>query len=402
MNHRVLYITYDGLLDPLGQSQVQPYLRWLGRAGVRMRVLSFEKPERLDRLTVARTRSELAACGVAWTALRYHSRPAAPATAWDILRGVIVGLWLALLLRADTVHVRSYIAALIALPIIAFPRRRFLFDMRGFWADEKVEGGAWHAGGAMYRLFKRLESVFLGRADAVVVLSERGAALVRTLLPPGRSRVPVAVIPTCTDLELFRPDEMPLPAMAERRGLNLVYLGSLGTWYLPVEMLRFFGALLEKYPESGFRFISGAPEDELKAAVAESGLTPQAAARVSLGPLPRESVPAALARADFSIFFIRPSFSKQASCATKFGESMACGVPVLINSGIGDHDTHVETGRVGLVLEDLSPDSFHRALESIPTLLADPGLRLRCRALAENLFSLERAGQTYLELYGEL
>ena len=40
---RVLFISYNGMLDPLGQSQVIPYLRELARAGVRFTLLSFER-----------------------------------------------------------------------------------------------------------------------------------------------------------------------------------------------------------------------------------------------------------------------------------------------------------------------------------------------------------------------
>ena len=46
---KVLYITYDGLTDPLGQSQVLPYLFWLSKKGYHFTVLSFEKKERLKK-----------------------------------------------------------------------------------------------------------------------------------------------------------------------------------------------------------------------------------------------------------------------------------------------------------------------------------------------------------------
>jgi hypothetical protein len=44
---KVLYVTYDGLLDPLGSSQVVPYVLGLAARGVEIDVLSFEKPEAL-------------------------------------------------------------------------------------------------------------------------------------------------------------------------------------------------------------------------------------------------------------------------------------------------------------------------------------------------------------------
>ena len=42
---RVLFISYNGMLDPLGQSQVIPYLRELAKRGVRFTLLSFERAE---------------------------------------------------------------------------------------------------------------------------------------------------------------------------------------------------------------------------------------------------------------------------------------------------------------------------------------------------------------------
>ena len=39
---------------------------------------------------------------------------------------------------------------------------------------------------------------------------------------------------------------------------------------------------------------------------------------------------------DAALFFIRSCYSKQASCPTKFGECLACGVPVVANGGVGD------------------------------------------------------------------
>src|ERR1044072_4339801 len=40
---RVLFISYNGMRGPLGQSQVLPYLRELAQRGVRFTLLSFER-----------------------------------------------------------------------------------------------------------------------------------------------------------------------------------------------------------------------------------------------------------------------------------------------------------------------------------------------------------------------
>ena len=43
----VLYITYDGLLDPLGPSQILPYVKGISKHQDEVVIVSFEKSERL-------------------------------------------------------------------------------------------------------------------------------------------------------------------------------------------------------------------------------------------------------------------------------------------------------------------------------------------------------------------
>jgi hypothetical protein len=145
-NPGILYISYDGMLEPLGQSQVLAYLEPLA-SDYRIHLISFEKPE--DFVGAARDamRSRLRAAGIGWHPQLYHRRPSALATAWDIAVGAAVATGLAIRHRLQVVHARSYVAALMALPLKRWLGRKFIFDMRGFWADERVDGGVWPAEG---------------------------------------------------------------------------------------------------------------------------------------------------------------------------------------------------------------------------------------------------------------
>jgi hypothetical protein len=88
---RVLFISYNGMLDPLGQTQVIPYLRELAKHGVQFTLLSFERPaaftgegaRRRDEL-----REELSEQGIEWHWLRYHQHPSVPATIYDVIAGI--------------------------------------------------------------------------------------------------------------------------------------------------------------------------------------------------------------------------------------------------------------------------------------------------------------------------
>lgn len=53
---KILYLTYDGLSDPLGQSQVIPYIVGLSKRGHKIVVLSSEKKAPAELLaTIGRT-----------------------------------------------------------------------------------------------------------------------------------------------------------------------------------------------------------------------------------------------------------------------------------------------------------------------------------------------------------
>ena len=83
----VLYISYDGILEPLGQSQVLTYLEKLTRVRP-VHLISFEKKRTLtsefERQTVM---ARMNSAGIAWHPMRYHKQPSVIATGWDITRG---------------------------------------------------------------------------------------------------------------------------------------------------------------------------------------------------------------------------------------------------------------------------------------------------------------------------
>src|SRR5688572_7801975 len=88
---RVLFISYNGMLDPLGQSQVIPYLRELAKRGVRFTLLSFERAKAFEPAGIAQCqqlREKLASQGIEWHWLRYHQRPSVPATIFDVFAGL--------------------------------------------------------------------------------------------------------------------------------------------------------------------------------------------------------------------------------------------------------------------------------------------------------------------------
>ena len=107
-----------------------------------------------------------------------------------------------------------------------------------------------------------------------------------------------------------------------------------------------------------------------------------------------------LAQARSSIMFIKPVECKVGSSPTKFGESLAAGVPVIVNSGIGDTEEIIRRNRVGVVVDDLSEIGYEKAAEELMGLLGEgEALRRRCVSVAERSFSLDLGIARYAGVY---
>lgn len=337
----VLYLSYDGLTDPLGQSQVLPYLRGLQQRGYTITVVAFEKPERFTA-EGERMKQETEAAGLHWVPLMYTKRPPVLSTLYDIRK--LRRTCLQLLREQDyqIVHCRSYITALVGRHLQEQHQLRFLFDMRGFYADERVDGGIWRLSNPLFKLvynyFKRKEQEFFSKADHSISLTHAAKAEVNSW--PGLSNCPISVIPCCVDTALFDPatvSDDQITQLREELQLQqepvMIYVGSVGTWYMVEEMMRTYRQLLEAQPELIFLFLTrDAPEQILEIARRQGIPTD----RIRVQPSPRTLVPAYLSLADLSIFYIKPVFSKKASSATKMAEIMAMGLPFICNKGWGD------------------------------------------------------------------
>jgi glycosyltransferase involved in cell wall biosynthesis len=394
MTRGVLYLTYTGLLEPLGQSQVLAYQERLATDGP-IHIVSFERPEDLqDHSKVEALRNRVEASGIQWHPQRYHKRPSALATLWDIAVGTWAGLCLVRRNGLGIVHARSYVASVMALVIKRWTGARFLFDMRGFWADERVDGGLWPRAGRMYRMAKWFERQFLLQADHVVSLTHAGATEIRRFDYLQGRLPPITVIPTCADLERFKPSDAP------RDGpFTLGYVGSAGTWYLFDAAVAAFNALRQRVPAARFLIINRDAHPYIRDRLRVGGV-PESC--VELRQATHAEMAEQIQRMQAGVFFIKPVFSKQASAPTKLAEFLGCGVPCLSNTGVGDMAKVLNDDRVGVAVDAMDPSSIDAGIEALLQLVEEPDITSRCVASAARHFSLVEGVARYRAVYGAL
>lgn len=400
----ILFISYDGMTDPLGQSQVIPYLAGLTKYGYRFTILSCEKPERYNSHKDS-VENLLKPYPIKWVAIAYHKNPPVFSSIYDVFILKKTAKKLHAKENFDMVHTRPGVPALIGLWMKKKLGVKFLNDIREFYADSRVDGGMWDTKIIFYKIifnfFKKKEAQAVAQSDGIVCLTYAAEKIIKQWTE-FRKEIPLEVIPCSVDMNLFDPEKINTDLKSKFKkelGINdndfiVSYLGSIGGWYLTDEKMQFCKILSDKIPNVKFLFISPHRHDVITDAAKRFGI-PESQIIVKHGK--RNEIPVLLSFSKYSIFFIKPCYSKLSSSPTKHGEIMAMGIPVISNARVGDVEEIITKYKSGIVLKDLDKQEFESVADSIADGISFDKTAIRNGA--KEYYNLDNAVEKYHKMY---
>lgn len=364
MSKQILYLSYDGLTDPLGQSQILPYLFKLSKL-YSFTIISFEKKE--NNYLYNDIKHIVMKHGIQWIPLKYTKKPLIISTIIDLYNLNTTIIKLIKYKSIDLVHARSYIVSIIALRLKKSKKIPFVFDMRGFYADERIDGKIWQINNFIfkyvYKYFKIKERQFLQLSSHIISLTFSGKKEIEAWNIPNLS--PISIIPCCTDSNLFSKENIIdiRPELGLKSSdLVISYVGSLGSWYMLDEMLDFFKILLMKNNNSKFLFITQDNSDQIFEKCFKKEIPINT---ILIKKSSRAMMPTYIGVSNYSIFFILPFYSKKASSPTKMGEIMNLGIPIVCNIGVGDVEKIMNECMPELLVNDFNKKEYNRIINLI-------------------------------------
>jgi glycosyltransferase involved in cell wall biosynthesis len=405
LNKNVIFLTYDGLLDPLGGSQILPYLIGISKHTSAVHILSFEKAHRInekgDSLAM-----DLNKLNISWTPLIFSSKFGIFGKILDLIKFFIFSFYICVKNKINIIHARGLPSALIGgLPKLLL-NTSLIFDFRGLWVDERVDKGGWdlkrYTHRLQYSLFKKLEKVLLSISDEVIVLTNKVVDEVCRLGKISPSKV--TVIPCCADYDFFKlPDSSQVSEIRKRLNIPqdsivIGYLGSAGGMYITrsyIELLNSFGKL-----SKDFIALVITPDKEKFQILINEHLDSGLRQKVIIHSANRKDVPSYLAVFNYIVNFTFPSYARLSMSPTKLAECFATGIPMICNSGVGDVDENVKTLDGGLVIPDVTQNSLLIAANYILTNRHQSSEELR--ASSRSIFGLEVARKRYQDVYSKL
>ena len=390
------------MTDALGQSQVLAYLKRLSNLDFDIEILSYEKPERYVKYK-SEIEAEINKYKIVWSPLLYTKSPPIFSTLKDLFLG-----WKKIKYKIergenyDIVHCRGYISAILGLKMKKIYETKFIFDMRGWWADEKLESGLWSSPifKLVYNYFKKLEKDFFNHSDYSISLTYAGKEhIVNSKL----KETCVEVIPTCVDFSVFKPysqivrDEVRTELNILSNAKVLLYSGALGANYNNEGIFNIYSAALKKYPELYFLILS---KDDISYVNSELKKYNIDQAKVRIISSQFNKVYRYLIAGDIGVILYKKQFSAIGRSPTKLGEYWACGLPIISINGLGDLDAIIKKyPEGGNLVSDLDSKNI---LQAIDELFVKSENKTLLRKYAEDYFSIESGVDRYYNIYEKL
>ena len=325
-----IYLTHDGVLDHIGQSQIFPYLKIYSRQ-TKVFLISFEKNENIQKALKLKNSKECE--NIHWLILNYHKNIFLKII--DFLKLLIKVIFVIKKYKLSLIHCRSYFPTLAVYFISFFFKIKYIFDIRDFWADEGIEIKKYKF---IYRFVKKIEGRLINKSAHIVCLTNTAKNYIFSKYNVDLSKI--TVIPCGTDFDLFNRKKLNkstlLKIFRDLRLKNkkvLLYYGSLGENYLVNKMVKLFKYLKSDNKDWIFMFLINNAHSQLENILKKNNLQKR---DFRILKSSRIDLPNYLFFADISVFFYRSGMRSIGCSPTKLADLFAMNIPIVTSSNLGD------------------------------------------------------------------
>ena len=135
--------------------------------------------------------------GIKWIKHKYHHKPQVPSTIYDLIVLTKTMLIQRLFYGANIIHLRGYPLGIPLVFLNWLFNYKVIFDIRGFWVDEKVDRDGWSKSSIKYKFLKFIEKRLFKMSDRIVTLTEMSKKIIQNVHDVDDKKI--SVIRTCAD-----------------------------------------------------------------------------------------------------------------------------------------------------------------------------------------------------------
>jgi|TARA_B100001964_G_C14207304_1_gene588754 glycosyltransferase involved in cell wall biosynthesis len=320
----VVYLTYDGLLDAIGQSQIVPYILELSEK-VNFTIISLEKKEYINTRLHLDMIEKFKSNKIRWLQFRYYKRNLVYLNIINILLINIFCFYKLIFKKNKPIfHLRSYIPFFFIFFPLIFIKFKYIFDMRGFWPQEKIDRSKWKKNSFLLNLLFFFEKKILSKAYKIICLTNHSIKILLIKYPKIEEKKYIC-IRTCVDTNIF----YPLNKKVNIKNMTLGYFGTTKGAYNLSKVLITYNNLLKFYKRIKLIIVTLDDPNKILDNIKNFNINSSNIEIYSANYLQMNYY---LNNIDIGIFYLKENQSIKASFPTRIAEFLACNKPIICNN----------------------------------------------------------------------
>jgi len=386
---KILYISYDGVLEPLGQSQILEYIYNNSRY-YSFYLISFEKKNNLKNISkLNKLKNKISKYDINWIYLNYSNKKHIHKVIYNFLKAQLIITNLILFKKIKIIHIRSYIPGIILLPIISLVKIILIFDIRGFLPLEKIERLNWKKNSYKILLLQFIENYLMKKSTKIITLTNQSKNIIIDKFNIKENNI--STIPTCANTNLFKIDKS-----INKKNLKLCFLGSLNFAYDFEKIIKFYKKFIIEFPDIKIDFLINDKNYFIKKLLLKNNFEES---KINIKFIEHKNIPKILNNYQFGIFFLKKNESIKASFPTKIGEYLSSGLPIICNDFNDDVTSIVKDNNLGFILKN---DHFDSSIYKKIVQYYNENSAIICRNYAEKNLSIKYGSFKYLDIYNSI
>ena len=198
MKKKLFYLSYDSLIEDISKSQILPYIKFFSK-NYDIDIFSFEKKININKYI--KLQNDLKKYNIK-SYFEYYLHKKNILFYITIIKTIFSINYRILFNKYNIIHIRSLMPCIFIFPLILFSNSKIIFDIRGFWIDEKVDRQGLSQYSLKYLFFKRIEKIIYKISNSIICLTYNSKEII--IKENNISDNKITVIPTCVNSEYFK------------------------------------------------------------------------------------------------------------------------------------------------------------------------------------------------------
>lgn len=389
--NKVIFLSYDGILEPLGYSQILSYLVPLSKKN-KIFIVSFEKETDLkNKEHYSKIKTLLKNNDINWKYVIYKKN------FLKFIKIIFIFLYLIYIIKFkkfDIIHSRSYISAFLSFLIKKFFKIKYVFDMRGFWLEERIEWNIWSEKSILYKFFKYFEKKIICESNSIVTLTSVAIPIIRNKYNLNNSNIIFESIPTCVNTK----NKIFYSQREYTSKIVLAHLGAIGTRYEFKKYLE-LGKKIKSKRNVFFSIFNKGEHKYILNQIKQNDINDSDYKLKYVMPY---DISNSLNDVNLGVFFPIKGCYLNGYFPTKLGEFLSNGIPIITSKINRDVDSLIINNRIGLVIDDLNKFIYDDLNNKLIEDLLTTETAIRCKKIAENYFDINTAVMQYNKIYNQI